>query len=118
MSASLQAAAAPGGQVGRPRDLSRDAAVFRAVRELLAEEGYHALSVNKVTQRCGVHVRTIARRWDTKAEMVAAAVLGGEAPLYAWEADVLPTGRLSHDVRELIDRTRRYLADPAIQAAL
>src|SRR5215469_6303184 len=118
MSAPLQAASSPGAPVGRPRDVSRDRAVLQAVRELLAEDGYQALSVHKVTQRCGVHVRTIARRWDTKAEMVAAAVLGGEAPLYAWEADVLPTGRLSHDVRELIDRTRRYLADPAIQAAL
>jgi AcrR family transcriptional regulator len=117
MSASLQAAAAPGGQVGRPRDLTRDEAVFRAVRELLAEEGYHALSVHKVTRRCGVHVRTIARRWDTKAEMVAAAVLDGDAPLYAGDDPHLPTGRLGSDLRELIDRTLQYLARPAIQAA-
>lgn len=118
MPASLQAASAPGAQVGRPRDLSRDRAVLQAVRELLVEEGYQALSVHRVTLRCGVHVRTIARRWATKAEMVAAAILGGDAPLYSEDAPSLPTGRLADDLRELIDRNMRYLADPATQAAL
>ena len=118
MSAPLQAERDPGGQVGRPRDLSRDSAVLQAVRELLAEEGYQALSVHKVTLRCGVHVRTIARRWETKAEMVAAAVLGGDEALYSENALRAPTGRLDADLRELIGRTMRYLADPATQAAL
>ena len=118
MSASLQAVPAPGAPVGRPRDISRDKAVLQAVRELLAEEGYQALSVHKVTRRCGVHVRTIARRWDTKAEMVAAAILGGDAPLYSESPPGLPTGRLRDDLRELIDRNLAYLSDPAIQAAL
>jgi AcrR family transcriptional regulator len=118
MSAPLQAGSAAGVQVGRPRDASRDRAVLQAVRELLAEEGYQALSVHKVTLRCGVHVRTITRRWDGKAEMVAAAVLGGDDPLYSEDAARLPTGRLRDDLRELIDQTMRYLADPATQAAL
>jgi AcrR family transcriptional regulator len=118
MSASLQAVPAPGAPVGRPRDLTRDEAVFRAVRELLAEEGYQALSVHKVTLRCGVHVRTIARRWDSKAEMVAAAVLGGDAPLYSEKSPSLPTGRLRDDLRELIGLTLGFLSDPASQAAL
>src|SRR5215469_18698736 len=102
MSLPLQDDPAPGGQVGRPRDLSRDRAVLQAVRELLAEEGYQALSVHKVTLRCGVHVRTIARRWETKAEMVAAAIVGGGTPLFSRSAPGLPTGRLDHDVRALI----------------
>jgi AcrR family transcriptional regulator len=121
MPASLEAVPAPGvpaAPVGRPRDVSRDRAVLRAVRELLAEEGYQSLSVHKVTRRCGVHVRTIARRWDTKAEMIAAAVLGGEVPLFSESPPALPTGRLRDDLRELIERNLAYLADPAIQAAL
>jgi AcrR family transcriptional regulator len=118
MSAPLQAVPAPGAPVGRPRDVSRDRAVLQAVRELLAEEGYQALSVHKVTRRCGVHVRTIARRWDTKAEMVAAAILGGDVPLFSERPPALPTGRLHDDLRELIDRNLKYLADPANQAAL
>lgn len=50
--------------------------------------------------------------------MVAVAVLGGDAPLYYGVVPHLPTGRLRSDLRELIDRTLRYLARPAIQAAL
>jgi AcrR family transcriptional regulator len=118
MSADPEAAPAPVTPVGRPRDLSRDVTILQAVRELLAEEGYHALSVHKVTLRSGVHVRTITRRWDTKAEMVAAAVTGGDAPLAAWRDPGLCTGRLARDLRELIDRNLRYLAQPANQAAL
>jgi len=104
--------------VGRPRDLSRDEAIFRAVRELLAQEGYQAISVNKVTLLCGVHVRTITRRWDTKAAMVAAAILGGDAPPFHQGTPAWPTGRLGPDLRALIGQVLRYVADPAIQAAL
>jgi AcrR family transcriptional regulator len=118
MSAPIQDRRALGGPGGRPRDASRDSAVLQAVRELLAEEGYQALSVHKVTLRCGVHVRTITRRWDSKAEMVAAAILGGDARLYAELSPRLPTGRLAADVRAIIDRTMHYLADPATRAAL
>ena len=118
MSAPTQARPATGGQGGRPRDATRDGVVLQAVRELLAEEGYQALSVHKVTLRCGVHVRTIARRWEGKAEMAAAAVLGGDARLYADLVPGLPTGRLAADVREMIDQTMEYLADPATRAAL
>jgi AcrR family transcriptional regulator len=122
VSASPDAASGPcppdAAQVGRPRDLTRDEAVFKAVRELLAEEGYQAISVHKVTLRCGVHVRTITRRWDTKAEMVAAAIVGGDTPLFHRSAPGLPTGRLDHDVRALIGQVLNYVADPAIQAAL
>jgi AcrR family transcriptional regulator len=118
MSPPLQVASDPAGPVGRPRDLSRDAAVLQAVRELLAEDGYQALSVHKVTLRCGVHVRTIARRWENKAEMVAAAVLGGDTPVDSESAVRMLTGRLAADIRELIYRIMQFLEDPATQAAM
>jgi AcrR family transcriptional regulator len=92
--------------------------VLIAVRELLAEEGYSALTVHKVTQRSGVHAKTISRRWSTKAEMVAAAILGGDTELYAGARTKLPTGHLRADLRELITRNLAYLAEPAIRAAL
>jgi AcrR family transcriptional regulator len=103
---------------GRPRDESLDAAVLTAVRELLAEEGYSALTVHKVTQRSGVHAKTISRRWSTKAEMVAAAILGGDTELYSGAPEQLPTGDLRADLRELIVRNLAYLAEPATRAAL
>jgi AcrR family transcriptional regulator len=103
---------------GRPRDDSLDSAVLTAVRELLAEEGYGALTVHKVTQRSGVHAKTISRRWNTKAEMVAAAILGGDTELYSGASKKLPTGDLRADLRELIARNLAYLAEPATRAAL
>ena len=103
---------------GRPRDESLDAAVLAAVRELLAEEGYSALTVHKVTKRSGVHAKTISRRWSTKAEMVAAAILGGDTELYSGASKKLPTGDLRADLRELIARNLTYLAEPATRAAL
>jgi AcrR family transcriptional regulator len=103
---------------GRPRDDSLDATVLTAVRELLAGEGYSALTVHKVTQRSGVHAKTISRRWSTKAEMVAAAILGGDTELYSDVRTKLPTGDLRADLGELIARNLAYLAEPATRAAL
>jgi AcrR family transcriptional regulator len=103
---------------GRPRDESLDTAVLTAVRELLAGEGYSALTVHKVTQRSGVHAKTISRRWSTKAEMVAAAILGGDTELYSDVRTKLPTGDLRADLRELTARNLAYLAEPATRAAL
>lgn len=110
-------ATSPARELGRPRNGELDHKVLQAVRELLAEEGYQRLSVNKVTQRCGVHVRTINRRWDTKVEMVAAAVFGVDDPVSEREGD-FPTGRLEPDLRELIRRNLDYLSDPAVSSTM
>ena len=110
-------AVSPAREPGRPRNVELDHKVLQAVRELLAEEGYQRLSVNKVTQRCGVHVRTINRRWDTKVEMVADAVFGGDDPVSERGGD-FPTGRLEPDLRELIRRNLDYLSDPAVSSAM
>ena len=113
------AAAAPSPRAGRPRDTALDQAILNSVRELLIERGYQALSVQEVTRRCGVHVRTITRRWSTKPALVAAAILGGDEPLFAGDDRLMqPTGRLDEDVRRLVERSVQYLADPATSAAL
>jgi AcrR family transcriptional regulator len=88
------------------------------VRELLVERGYQALSIQEVTRRCGVHVRTVARRWDTKADVVAAAILDGGRPP-ASEAQVrTPTGDLRRDLHAEINDLLRFLAAPTTRAAL
>jgi AcrR family transcriptional regulator len=116
---AVAAPAAPKPQVGRPRDPALDQAILRAVRDLLVERGYHALSVQEVTRRCGVHVRTITRRWNTKAALVAAAILGGDDPLFSdREVPIPPTGRLDRDLRQLVEISVRYLSEPATRAAL
>lgn len=106
-----------GREPGRPRNAELDHNILQAVRELLVEEGYQSLSANKVTQRSGVHARTVARRWHTKAEMVAAAILGGDDPLRAESSTDFPTGSLRSDLRELIRRNMAYMSEPATRAA-
>lgn len=104
---------------GRPRDASLDAAIRAAVREILATKGYERLSVSEVTRTCGVHVRTVTRRWATKASLVAAAVFDGDRPLYAGEgAPKVPTGNLRADLRAVIRSNLEFLSDPAVRAAL
>src|SRR5262252_4894307 len=117
--ASSPVAAPPKARAGRPRDATLDEAILQTVREVLEERGYQSLSVQEVTRRCGVHVRTISRRWSTKPALVAAAILGGDSPLFSNDDDPFrPTGRLRHDLRRLVERSVQYLADPATRAAL
>ena len=103
---------------GRPRDSSIDRAVLQVVRDLLVERGYQALTVQEVTRRCGVHVRTVTRRWSSKPVLVAAAILERDDPTLAeQDASITSTGRLADDVRRLIESGIAYLGQPATQAA-
>jgi len=103
------------GAGGRPRNAALDGLILEAVRDLLVESGYHALSVQEVTRRCNVHVRTIARRWPTKAELVTAAIAGGDDPRTNLPA---ATGRLRDDVRALVEVSLEYLGRPATRTAM
>lgn len=55
----------PGGRAERVRS-----SVLKAVLELLAEEGFERLSIERVASRAGVHKTTVYRRWSTRAELV------------------------------------------------
>ncbi len=59
---------------GRTQDKSRDDVIIEAALELLAEKGYHALTMTDVAARAGVSKATLYRRWSAKADVVADAV--------------------------------------------
>jgi AcrR family transcriptional regulator len=59
---------------GRPRSTEADAAILRAALELLAEDGYRALTMEAVRERAGVGKATLYRRYGSKDELVRAAV--------------------------------------------
>lgn len=62
-------------QRGRPRDPSCDAAILDATVELLAELGYHRMSLDAVAAHAGVSKPTIYRRWpEGKEQLICAAV--------------------------------------------
>lgn len=100
---------------GRPRNAQFDDLILETVRRLLGEVGYQALSVQEVVRRCNVHVRTIARRWPTKAELVTAAISGGDESRAS-----LPnaTGNLRADLFGLVENSLKYLSEPAVRAAM
>jgi AcrR family transcriptional regulator len=120
MGASETATAQPVEQArdlgGRPRDPALDDRILEVVRTLLAERGYQALSVQEVTRRSSVHVRTINRRWATKGQLVAAAILGADEPITP--DDSLPSGDLTRDFEQIVRGTLDYLSDPAVRAAM
>jgi len=83
---------------GRPRDPSRDGAIRSAILRVLADEGYAALTMDAVATRAGVGKATIYRRWRTKSQLVADAVvsLGEET------TEIPDTGSLETDLRVLM----------------
>jgi AcrR family transcriptional regulator len=60
--------AAAGGAAprGRPRSQEADRAIMAAARDLLAERGLAAMSIEEVAARAGVGKATIYRRWPSK----------------------------------------------------
>ncbi len=68
-------------RAGRPRDEAAGRAILDAVRGLLAEHGYSALTIEAVAARAGVAKTTVYRRWSSKADLVVDAVVDSLGPL-------------------------------------
>ena len=59
---------------GRPRDPQVDEAILSATLELLAEEGYAQLTIERIAGRAGVGKASLYRRWPDKVSVVLDAV--------------------------------------------
>jgi len=99
---------------GRPRSSHADAAILDAVRALLAEGGWTALTVEGVAARAGVAKSTVYRRFASRTELAVAAV----AELLDEAAVPLDPGSTPH---EQVRRSAQAIADvygrPAARAA-
>jgi AcrR family transcriptional regulator len=60
---------------GRPRSVEADEAILQAALELLAADGYRALTMERVRERSGVGKATLYRRYGSKEELVRAAIV-------------------------------------------
>lgn len=87
---------------GRPRDAAREATILTCVLELLGESGYDAVSFEAVARRAGASKATLYRRWNTKRDMVVAAVKAG--PAAGGESMTVDTGSLRGDLLVLCER--------------
>ena len=97
-----------------------------AVRDLLAESGYAALTTAAVARRAGVSTATLYRRWPTKRELVLASTrrmietgvadeAGGSG---AAVAEGFDTGSLRGDLQAFIAHKNRSLSGATGQAVL
>jgi AcrR family transcriptional regulator len=93
----------PGGRSARVRQ-----AVRRATLELLAEEGFGAITLPEVARRAGVNKTTVYRWWSSPLELVQEALAG-------FEALALPdidTGSWEGDVEAFVRARLRLIRDP------
>jgi AcrR family transcriptional regulator len=89
---------------GRPRSADADKAIVQATLEMLADEGYHALSLEAVAASAGVGKATIYRRWPGKRELVSDAL----ATLNEGMPDVPPASAPTVErVRQLMEHACR-----------
>ena len=90
---------------GRPRSSEADKAISEATMALLAEEGWAGLTMSGVAQRAGVSTATLYRRFESKDDLVCAAV----ATSYDARPDI-DHGSLEADLRaklnEIVERVR------------
>ncbi len=98
---------------GRPRDASIDTRAIAATRELLAEDGFEAATVQAIAARAGVHASAIYRRWPSRIELIEAAVSPASSL-----ATFRPTGELRRDLRRFVKAYDAIFAEPATQAAV
>jgi AcrR family transcriptional regulator len=95
---------------GRSADIRRS--VLKAVRELLGEHGYGALSPGAVAARAGVDRTTVYRRWPTRARLAADALLD----LAELQIPMPDTGDLRKDLRRIARAVARQLSKPSVVA--
>lgn len=92
---------------GRPRNAAHDEAIVQAVRELLRQGGYGALTIDGVAARAGVGRPTVYRRWPSKAALVIGA-LSDLAP----DQPHPDTGSLRGDLLAIRQRQLELLDSP------
>lgn len=84
---------------GRPPDLAKREAILAVTREVLAEGGYTAMTIDAVAQRAGSSRVLIYRVWDTKLALAADALFGAMG-----DFEVPDTGSLAEDLRRFISQ--------------
>jgi AcrR family transcriptional regulator len=79
--------------LGRPRNPGLDDAAMRAAIELIVEDGYPALTMERIAVRAPVSRAALYRRWPNKVELVVDAIGSFLRP----QGPLPDTGRLRDD---------------------
>ncbi|MFD7295153.1 TetR/AcrR family transcriptional regulator [Streptomyces sp. NPDC059897] len=105
---------APRPRRGRHRDPQAHAAVLGAARELVAELGYHKVTMERIAARAGVAKMTLYRWWPNKAAVITEAVTDQLAPGPQPDTGSVRADALAH-ITDLV-RTLTLLGDPSVVA--
>ena len=101
--------AQPGCKMGRPRSETARQAILRAADDLLARDGFAAVTVEAIAAQAGVGKATIYRWWPGKAAVVMDAFLLATGPCSPFP----DTGCLEEDLRGQMHLFARTLGGPA-----
>ena len=82
---------------GRRRDDTKDEAILEATRELLVERGFEGMTMDAVAERAGAGKATVYRRWPSKVQLTADAIVCGPGVPMTID-DVPDTGTLRGDL--------------------
>ena len=93
---------------GRPRDARRDEAILAATLEILKEQGYVGLTIERVAVTAGVGRPTIYRRWPSKPALVVAALVHSTR----LAIPVVDTGSLRRDLIAVQRRQVDLMSSP------
>lgn len=100
-------------QRGRPRDVSRDAALRDAALEVMAEVGYRSLTMDAVAARARAGKATIYRRWESKIDLIV-DVCNQLVQRNVPEPD---HGSIETDLHEFLGAFAAFLTGPVGKAA-
>lgn len=103
----------PGGRSARVRQ-----AVFDAALDLLARDGYRALSFDAVAAAAGVNKTTLYRNWRTKTALILAAAEARSATLISVESSGHPESDLTAFLGSVAENVMSPLGRALVMALL
>jgi AcrR family transcriptional regulator len=103
----------------RTRDPDRRERILRAAAELVAERGFHAVSMADIGAAAGIVGSGVYRHFDSKAAVLLALLDEGMARLLAHAAAAVGSGRPDAEVLdELVHDQVRFAVDEALLVRL
>jgi AcrR family transcriptional regulator len=103
----------------RTRDPDRRERILRAAAELVAERGFHAVSMADIGAASGIVGSGVYRHFDSKSAVLVALLDEGMERLLAGAADAVGSGRPDAEVLdELVRDQVRFAVDDALLVRL
>jgi AcrR family transcriptional regulator len=103
----------------RTRDPDRRERILRAAAELVAERGFHAVSMADIGAASGIVGSGVYRHFDSKSAVLVALLDEGMERLLAGAADAVGSGRPDTEVLdELVRDQVRFAVDDALLVRL